>query len=168
MTFLRWATAGAVAAFVLVPQASLAQGRSIADLAGDNANKRLVLEYLDMAWSQGRRAEARAKYFAPDFKNYPDDAPKPAAPGAAPRPPMPTVVKYEFLQAIAEGDMVVVHSMVRGFGIGEPVTGMFGRGGPKVGDDVVDIFKVRGGKIVGKSDTVQAAETEDIFIPDGK
>lgn len=148
------------------PATALAQGRSIADLAGDNANKRIVLEYLDLAWRQGRRPEARAKYFAPTFRNYPDDAPKPPVAGAPLRPPLPAVVKYEFLQVIAEGDFVVVHSMVRGFGLGEPVTGMFASGGPKVGDDVVDIFKVLGGKIVGKSDTVQASEREDISIPD--
>jgi predicted SnoaL-like aldol condensation-catalyzing enzyme len=157
--FLRLA---ASALFVMAgPDLAAAQGKSIAQLAGDNANKRLVLEYLDLAWSQGKRAEARAKYFAPSFKNYPQET-LPRAPTGA--PPRPLGVKYEFHEAFAEGDYVVVHSMVRGVGIGEPVQGLFGRGGPKVGDDVIDIFKVVDGKIVGKSDTVQAAEDENLFI----
>jgi predicted SnoaL-like aldol condensation-catalyzing enzyme len=109
------------------------------------ANKKLVLEYTDLAFNQRKPEEAVAKYLGPTYRQH--------NPGAldggqsfiafvkwfAQKYP---AYRMELKRIIAEGDLVVTHShLVRAPG--------------DRGQAVIDIFRFENGRIVEHWDVVQ-------------
>lgn len=108
-------------------------------------NKKIVLEYTDLAFNQRKPEEAVAKYQGPYYRQH--------NPGAADGPePFIGYVKWfaqtypsfriELKRIIAEDDLVVTHShLVRAPG--------------ERGMAVMDIFRLENGKVVEHWDVVQ-------------
>ena len=101
----------------------------------DTPNKRTALAYLYTAWNDARLGEARLTYWVRGSFPALERGEAPVAPpGPSPH--------YTVHQVIEEGDRVVVLALVRGFGVGQDFTNVFGApAGPKVGDAVVEIFR---------------------------
>lgn len=114
-------------------------------------NKRTALAYLYSAWNDGELQAARATYWVPG--SFPTGGG--SAPAVSPQ--------YTIHQVIEEGDRVVVLALVRGVGIGEEITTIFGTpGGTKIGDAVVEImrFDPATGLIAEKWDTIEPVSEE--------
>lgn len=123
----------------------------------DTPNKRTALAYLYTAWNDGRIAEARRAYWVTGSF--------PAVPGGAKPADLPRNVgmpHYTIKKVIEEGNQVAVLAFVKGVGIGEPITTIFGtHGGTKIGDAVVEIFEFApSGLIARKWDTIQPVSEE--------
>lgn len=109
------------------------------------ANKKIVLEYTDLAFNQRKPEEAVAKYQGPYYRQH-----NPSARDGA--EPFIGFVKWfaqtypsfriEFKRIIAEGDLVVTHSHL----VREP---------GERGMAVTDIFRLENGKVVEHWDVVQ-------------
>lgn len=115
----------------------------------DTPNKRTALAYLYTAWNEGRLREARLTYWRRG--SFPDLE----AGGQPSGPPVSPV--YTVHRVIEEGDQVVVLAFVRGVGVGQPFTTVFGTpGGTRIGDAVVEIFRFdEDGLIAQKWDTIE-------------
>ena len=118
----------------------------------DTPNKRTALAYLYTAWNDGEIKRARQTYWVPG--SFPD--PK----GEAPPADLPKNIgtpQYTIKQVIEEGDRVVVLALVKGVGIGEEITTIFGTpGGTKIGDAVVEFFRFdESGLIAEKWDFIE-------------
>lgn len=115
----------------------------------DTPNKRTALAYLYTAWNEGRLREARLTYWRRG--SFPDLE----AGGQPSGPPVSPV--YTMHRVIEEGDQVVVLAFVRGVGVGQPFTTVFGTpGGTRIGDAVVEIFRFdENGLIAQKWDTIE-------------
>lgn len=101
----------------------------------DTPNKRVALAYLYTAWNDARLADARLTCWTPG------SWPELESGGTTSGPPGPSP-HYTVHQLIEEGDRVVVLAFVRGIGIGNPITTVFGTpGGTKIGDAVVEVFR---------------------------
>jgi hypothetical protein len=123
----------------------------------DTPNKRTALAYLYTAWNDGRVAYARQIYWVPG--SFPEPA-KGTAPADLPR--NIGTPHYTMKQVVEEGDRVVVLAFVKGVGIGQPITTIFGTpGGTKIGDAVVEIFQFApDGRIARKWDFIQPVSEE--------
>jgi len=127
----------------------------------DTPNKRTALAYLYTAWNDGRRQEARDRYWVPGA--YPANSPPKGAPPVVPSPQGgPPPIHYTIKKVIEEDNQVVVLAFVKGVGIGKPVTTLFGTpGGIKIGDAVVEIFEFSPeGLIARKWDTIEPLTEE--------
>ena len=73
-------------------------------------------------------------------------------------------------QVIAEGDYVVVHYMItNNRDNGRPITSSGGRGGgPKIGTNVMEIFRLQNGKIAEKWDDLEALDNMSVFQKSGR
>ncbi len=124
----------------------------------DTPNKRTALAYLYTAWNDRQLQYARATYWVPG------SFPAPAA--GSPPPDLPrnfVPPSYDIKKVVEEGDQVVVLAFVRGVGIGDRITTIFGTdGGVKIGDAVVEIFQFdpATGLIKAKWDTIQPLSDE--------
>lgn len=165
-----------------------AQQIDVEKWAAGNANKRVVLEYIDQV-NHGDMRGASAKYGTPDYVNHRNvrpaaggqgaaGGPPAGAPGAPPAgappqpggnaggpPPAPLVLNAEIGQVIAEGDYVVVHYVItNNRDIGRQITGSGGRpGGPKIGTNIMEIFRLQNGKIAEKWDVLEAIDNMSVF-----
>jgi len=118
----------------------------------------IALGYLDGVWNQHKPVETFAKFVAPDEIHYPGKPGGHNPNGLAKFLEGYPNFKYEFKHVYVDGDYVIVHSLITGCpGIGTMVNssqpGVEPK--PKVGDEVVDIFHIRNGKIVEQWDTVE-------------
>jgi len=115
----------------------------------DTPNKRTALAYLYTAWNEQRLREARLAYWRRG------SWPALEAGGEASGPPVSP--QYTMHRVIEEGDQVVVLAFVRGVGVGQPFTTVFGTpGGTRIGDAVVEIFRFDAqGLIAQKWDTIE-------------
>jgi predicted SnoaL-like aldol condensation-catalyzing enzyme len=169
--------------------AAKAQHIDVEKWAAGNANKRVVLEYIDQV-NQGDMRGASAKYGTPDYLNHrnvrplapgnagpagaPPAGPPPPLPAGAPPagganasgpPPAPLALNAVIGQVVAEGDYVVVHYMItNNRDNGRPITSSGGRpGGPKIGTNVMEIFRLQNGKIAEKWDDLEALDSLSVF-----
>ncbi len=124
---------------------ALLNGYAMADDPGVlEKNKRLVSEFYDLAFNRHRPLEAAAKYLAPDYKQHnPSVADgRKGFVDAFGGEPKNAQSRIELKRLIAEGDLVVIHSL--------------GRLNPKDrGVAVVDIFRVKGDTIMEHWDVMQ-------------
>lgn len=125
------------------PGAALAQSPA-AKLTNRPAGVAAV-EFLDLAFNQKKVDEAVSKYLAPPYTQHnpqvPDGVEGARAGLTGFLKQMPSL-HYDFKRVIVEGDFVVVHSLLEGMG--------------ERGSAVVDIFRVRNGKLVEHWDVLQA------------
>ena len=104
-----------------------------------------AVEFLDLAVNQKKVDEAVSKYVAPPYTQHnpqvPDgvDGVRAGITGLVKQIPG---LHYEFKRVLVDGDLVAVHSLL--FGMGER------------GSAVVDIFRVKDGKLVEHWDVRQA------------
>ena len=132
------------------------------------ANKAVALGYIDMVWVQHKPVEGFAKYVDPQSIHHP------GKPGGSNPEGLARFLKgfpdfrYTVKRVLTDGDYVIVHSLLTGVpGTGEmvksPQPGAQPR--PKVGDEVVDIYRIKNGKIVEHWDTIEAVggSAEGIF-----
>jgi predicted SnoaL-like aldol condensation-catalyzing enzyme len=119
----------------------------------------IALGYLDTVWTQGKPIEGYNKYVnLAVYKHHPDKVGTTNPAGLqAFRDKFPNF-KYTVGQVFIQGDYVITHSIVTGVpGIGTEVKssqpGVPAK--PKVGDEVIDIFLIKDGKIVEQWDTVE-------------
>lgn len=119
----------------------------------DTPNKRTALAYLYSAWNDGNIAEARETYWVPGSVF----APPPMGPRPPGQPENAGSPQYTIKKVIEEDDHVVVLALVKGVGIGEEITTIFGTSdGIKIGDAVVEIMRFdENGLIAEKWDTIQ-------------
>lgn len=115
----------------------------------DTPNKRTALAYLYTAWNEGRLREARLTYWRRGSFLDLEAGGQPSGPPVSP--------VYTVHRVIEEGDQVVVLAFVRGVGVGQPFTTVFGTpGGTRIGDAVVEIFRFdENGLIAQKWDTIE-------------
>lgn len=149
----------------------------MAKWAGNNANKRIALEYLELV-NQGRRTDAVKKFAGPDFINHRSPmsptqqreanekakaAGSQAVPTSASTPGATLVAKIG--RVIAEGDYVMIHYVVtNNEDLGRKIINYAGKeAGAKVGTNVVDIFKIQNGKLVEKWDAIEAIDRIELF-----
>ncbi|MGC3982595.1 MAG: nuclear transport factor 2 family protein [Steroidobacteraceae bacterium] len=145
--------------------------------AGNNANKRIALEYLEMV-NMGKRSDAVKKYASPDFINHRSpmspaqqrEANEKAKAAGTQSVPTTTSTAGAILVAkigrvIGDGDYVAVHYIVtNNEDLGRKVTSASGKeGGAKIGTNVVDIFKIQNGKLVEKWDALEALDRIELF-----
>ncbi|MFT3907529.1 MAG: ester cyclase [Steroidobacteraceae bacterium] len=126
--------------------------------AKNNPNVAIALGYLDGVWNQHKPVETFAKYVADDEIHYPGKPGGHNPQGLAKFLEGFPNFKYEFKHIYTDGDYVIVHSLITGCpGIGTMVTSPQPntKPQPKVGDEVVDIFHIKNGKIVEQWDTVE-------------
>ncbi|MGC3980444.1 MAG: ester cyclase [Steroidobacteraceae bacterium] len=126
--------------------------------AKSNPNVAVALGYIDTVWVKHKPVEGFAKYVAADEVHYPGKPgagnPEALAKFLAGFPKLTYDVKHVY----ADGDYVVVHSLLTGVpGLGTPVNSPQPGAKPmsKVGDEVVDIFHIKNGKIIEHWDTVE-------------
>lgn len=122
------------------------------------ANKAIAVGFLDTMFNKHQPREAYEKYASPRFHHH--------AQWAGPGTPEGIVAhnieasekmlknlpntQREIKQVVAEGDLVVIHSHATGsMSDGEVITNMKkgSEKAPKTGDEVVDIFRIEGGKV---------------------
>lgn len=136
-------------------------------------NKQIVIAFTEQVFNQHDAAGAYAKYAAPDFHHH--------AQWSMPNADHRQIVAHniesfaqqaqkfpksrrEIKQVIADGDLVMVHSQaLDGPGVGEPVVNMKkgGEKAPKTGEQVVDIYRLAGGKIVEHWEVSQVTTSLD-------
>lgn len=124
-----------------------------------NPNVAVALGYIDVVWNQHKPVEGFAKYVAADEVHHPGKPGESKPEGLAKFLEGFPQFKYDVKHVYADGDYVIVHSLLTGIpGMGAPVASPMPGGKPqsKVGDEVVDIFRIKSGKIVEHWDTVQA------------
>ena len=75
------------------------------------------------------------------------------------------MLNAEIGQVIADGDYVVVHYVVtNNRDNGRQITGSGGRqGGPKIGTNIMEIFRLQNGKIAEKWDVLEAIDNMSVF-----
>lgn len=149
---------GAVATLAVIASPVWAEPTLTAS-AKSSPNTAIALGYIETVWNQHKPVEGFAKYVAADEVHYPG---KPGAnnpQGLAKFLEGFPQFKYDVKHVYADGDVVIVHSLLTGVpGIGTPVASPQPGVTPqnKVGDEVVDIFRIKNGKIVEHWDTVEA------------
>jgi len=124
----------------------------------EDANKKIVLDFFNLAFNQHQPAEAARKYLGPEYiQHNPYAANGPGAFSAFFESYFRSNPNYHVTIArmIAEGDLVVVHSNAKSDPAGR-------------GTAVVDILRVENGRIVEHWDVVQAvpsmsANTNSMF-----
>ncbi len=114
------------------------------DESASERNKRLVKEFYGLAFNEHRPVDAANKFLAADYKQHNPMAADGrsgfiAAFGGQSKSDQS---KIEFKRFIAEGDLVVIHSLGR-------------RNANDRGVAVIDIFRVKGNKIVEHWDVIQ-------------
>lgn len=148
---------GAITALAIVGSAVQAEPTMTAS-AKSNPNVPIALGYIETVWNQHKPVEGYAKYVAADEVHHP------GKPGASNPAGLAKFLegfpqfKYDVKHVYADGDVVIVHSLLTGVpGIGTPVASAQPGATPqnKVGDEVVDIFRIKSGKIVEHWDTVE-------------
>lgn len=145
-----------VAMLTAVPVTSSAQ--SVASQLTDDPNGVAAVELLDMVFNQKKVEEAFAKYVGPTYTQHNPMVPdgiEGAVTGLTGLLKQMPGWKYDFKRVLADGDLVAVHSHV--------TTGPDDRGMA-----VVDIFRVKDGKIVEHWDVLQpvpekSANTNTMF-----
>lgn len=139
-----------------------------ADLKND-PKVAIALGYLDTVWTQGKPIEGYNKYVNLDvYKHHPDSVGTTNPKGLqAFRDKFPDF-KYTVGHVYTYGDYVITHSVVTGVpGLGTEVKssqpGVPAK--PKVGDEVIDIFLIKDGKIVEQWDVVEpiGGSSEGLF-----
>ncbi|MPV61298.1 hypothetical protein CFB46_28040 [Burkholderia sp. HI2761] len=136
----------AVAAFVLLAAstAALAAGPAARDLAAEEANRQLVLTFYDRFFNRHEAVEAAA-VVADDYKQHNPHVPDGKKPfvsyfvGAFQKNP---ASRARIVRSAADGDLVYLHVHA------------IERPGDR-GEAVVDIFRVKDGKIVEHWDVIQ-------------
>jgi predicted SnoaL-like aldol condensation-catalyzing enzyme len=104
-----------------------------------------AVEFLDLALNQKKVDEAVAKYVAPPYTQHspqvPDgvDGVRAALAGFVKQIPD---LHYEFKRVMVDGDLVAVHGLLAGMG--------------EHGSAIVDIFRVKDGKLIEHWSVVQA------------
>jgi len=133
------------AAIALTAVASGAHAQSPAEGLTTKAAGVAAVEFLDLAVNQKKVAEAVSKYVAPPYTQHnpqvPDgvDGVRAGITGLVKQIPG---LHYEFKRVIVDGDLVAVHSLLSGMG--------------ERGSAVVDIFRLKDGKLVEHWDVHQA------------
>jgi predicted SnoaL-like aldol condensation-catalyzing enzyme len=132
--------------------------------AQSNQNVGVVLNFIELVWNQHKAQEGFSRYWMPDAFHHPgrpgDEDPA-ATDKSLQRLPN---FHYEVKRVFADGDYVITQSLVTGTpGTGEPVGDTPPGAAPKtkVGDEIVDIFRLEKGKVVEHWDVVQAATSVD-------
>lgn len=134
----------------------------------DNPNVAVALGYIDQVWVQHDPVGGFENFVAPDSIHFPGKPGGSNPEGLAKFLKGYPNFKYGIRQVFADGDYVIVHSYLTGVPmIGEeivsPVPGVGPK--PKIGDEVVDIYKIVDGKIVLHWDVVeQATETAEALF----
>lgn len=148
---------GTTAALAAPPPAPRSEGQE-QPTASEQKNISVALGYIEVVWNQHQPVEGFAKYVSAKSIHYP------AKPGGDDPAGLARFLsnfpkfRYDVKHVYADGEYVVVHSLLTGVpGIGTPVTSPQPGAVPqsKVGDEVVDIFRVKDGKIIQHWDTVE-------------
>jgi predicted SnoaL-like aldol condensation-catalyzing enzyme len=140
-----------VTAMTLVGAASSANARSPADGLTKNPGGIAAVEFLDLAINQNKVDEAAAKYLAPPYTQHnpqiPDgiDGVRAGIPGFIQQFPG---LHLDFKRVLVDGDLVAVHSSLAGMG--------------EHGAVVVDIFRVKDGKLVEHWDVIEAVPATSV------
>lgn len=124
----------------------------------EQKNISVALGYIETVWNQHKPVVGFAKYVDEKSIHYPGKPGGSNPDGLAQFLSNFPEFRYDVKQVFADGEYVIVHSLLTGVpGIGTPVAGP--QPGavpkPKVGDEVVDIFRVKEGKIIQHWDTVE-------------
>lgn len=140
-----------VAAMTLVGATVSANAQSpAAGLTKDPAGIAAV-EFLDLAINQNKVDEAAAKYLAPPYTQHNPQIPdgingvRVGIPGFIKQFPG---LHLDFKRVIVDGDLVAVHSSLAGMG--------------EHGSVVVDIFRVKDGKLVEHWDVIEAVPATSV------
>jgi predicted SnoaL-like aldol condensation-catalyzing enzyme len=134
-----------VTAVTLAGIAGRANAQSPADALTKNPKGIAAVEFLDLAINQNKVDEAAAKYLAPPYTQHNPQIPD-GIEGV--RVGIPGFIKQfpglhlDFKRVMVDGDFVAVHSSLAGLG--------------EHGSVVVDIFRVKDGKLVEHWDVIEA------------
>jgi predicted SnoaL-like aldol condensation-catalyzing enzyme len=140
-----------VTAMTLVGATGSANARSPADGLTKNPGGIAAVEFLDLAINQNKVDEAAAKYLAPPYTQHnpqiPDgiDGVRAGIPGFIKQFPG---LHLDFKRVLVDGDLVAVHSALAGMG--------------EHGAVVVDIFRVKDGKLVEHWDVIEAVPATSV------
>lgn len=136
----------------------------------NNPNVDVALGYIDTVWIRHDPVKGFEEFVAPNSLRFPGK-PGGSDPNALARflEGFPAF-KYEVKQVFADGDYVIVHSYLTGVPktgdmVSSPVPGTTPK--PKLADEVVDIYKIRDGKIILHWDVVEPVShsAADLFDP---
>jgi predicted SnoaL-like aldol condensation-catalyzing enzyme len=140
-----------VTAITVVGVTGSANAQSPADGLTKNPGGIAAVEFLDLAINQNKVDEAASKYLAPPYTQHnqqiPDgiDGVRVGIPGFIKQFPG---LHLDFKRVIVDGDLIAVHSSLAGMG--------------EHGSVVVDIFRVKGGKLVEHWDVIEAVPATSV------
>jgi len=127
----------------------------------DNPNVDVALGYINTVWIEHKPVEGYEKYVdLTQYIHYPGGVGEANPPGLATFLKGFPDFKYDVKQVFADGDYVITHSLLTGVpGLGSevqsPQPGSAPK--PKIGDEGVDIFLIKNGKIVKQWDIIEPA-----------
>ena len=136
----------------------------------DNPNVDVALGYIDTVWVRHDPVKGFEEYVSPNSLRFPGE------PGGINPERLARFLegfpafKYNVRQVFADGDYVIVHSYLTGVPktgdlVSSPVPGTVP--GPKLADEVVDIYMIQDGKIVSHWDVVEPVthSAAELFDP---